>query len=281
MHYTSIITSAATKVTTTVTKTVPTSPARSSRPARGLTPARNPELAAAAPVRQCCSLHSDFVRAAVTLSPYPSIPLSLSLALLHSDFWFLTSDLVRTAATLSLCTSSVHSTPGILESSTPLLWHLTTVLRGLTCAALRLSSRLWVRPLTPFCASLTTSTKTARSSCLQTTTKNNSSRTPTAIGRRLPASSGRRPVSASKVVGREPEAESGRLGGVYEQFLGLSACGHAQAGKVIRLAVDHQAKVEEKPEVPKAGELRPTPLTWRREEVILTLRIEVSYEDTR
>jgi len=95
------------------------------------------------------------------------------------------------------------------------------------------------------------------------------------------ASSGRRPVSASKVVGREPEAESGRLGEVYEQFLGLSACGHAQAGKVVRLAVDHQAKVEEKPEVPKAGELRPTPLTWRREEVILTLRIEVSYEDTR
>jgi len=50
-------------------------------------------------------------------------------------------------------------------------------------------------------------------------------------------------------------------GQVYEQFLGLSACGppaaaragHAQAGKVIRLTAGHQAKVEEKPEVRKAG----------------------------
>ena len=53
------------------------------------------------------------------------------------------------------------------------------------------------------------------------------------------------------------------LGEVYEQFL----------GKVIRLTAGHQAKVEEKPEVRKAGELRPTPLTCRREEVILTLKV--------
>jgi len=51
------------------------------------------------------------------------------------------------------------------------------------------------------------------------------------------------------------------LGQVYEQFLGLSACGHAQEGKVIRLTAGHQAKVEDKPEVRKAGELRPAPLT--------------------
>jgi len=37
------------------------------------------------------------------------------------------------------------------------------------------------------------------------------------------------------------------LGQVYEQFL----------GKVIRLTAGHQAKAEEKPEVRKAGELRP------------------------
>ena len=43
------------------------------------------------------------------------------------------------------------------------------------------------------------------------------------------------------------------LGEVYGQFLGLSACGHAQAGKVIRLIAGHQAKVEEKPEVRRAG----------------------------
>jgi len=43
------------------------------------------------------------------------------------------------------------------------------------------------------------------------------------------------------------------LGQVYEQFL----------GKVIRLTAGHQAKVEDKPEVRKAGELRPAPLTWR------------------
>jgi len=40
-------------------------------------------------------------------------------------------------------------------------------------------------------------------------------------------------------------------GQVYEQFL----------GKVIRLTAGHQAKVEEKPEVGKTDELRPTPLT--------------------
>ncbi|MCX6842543.1 MAG: hypothetical protein NTX53_09720 [candidate division WOR-3 bacterium] len=39
------------------------------------------------------------------------------------------------------------------------------------------------------------------------------------------------------------------LSQVYEQFL----------GKVIRLTAGHQAKVEEKPEVRKAGELRPAP----------------------
>ena len=49
------------------------------------------------------------------------------------------------------------------------------------------------------------------------------------------------------------------LGEVYEQFLGLSACGHAQAGKVIRLTAGHQAKVEEKPEVRKAGGVHYTP----------------------
>ena len=43
------------------------------------------------------------------------------------------------------------------------------------------------------------------------------------------------------------------LGEVYEQFL----------GKVIRLTAGHQAKVEQKPEVRKAGELWPRPLTWR------------------
>jgi hypothetical protein len=37
------------------------------------------------------------------------------------------------------------------------------------------------------------------------------------------------------------------LGEVYEQFL----------GKVIRLTAGQQAEVEEKPEVRKAGELRP------------------------
>jgi len=42
--------------------------------------------------------------------------------------------------------------------------------------------------------------------------------------------------------------------------------------EVIRLTAGHQAKVEEKPEVRKAGGLRPVPLTGRREEVILTLR---------
>jgi hypothetical protein len=41
------------------------------------------------------------------------------------------------------------------------------------------------------------------------------------------------------------------LGQVYEQFL----------GKVIRLTAGHQAKVEEKPEVRKAEELRPARLT--------------------
>ena len=44
------------------------------------------------------------------------------------------------------------------------------------------------------------------------------------------------------------------LGEVYEQFL----------GKVIRLTAGHQAKVEEKPEVRKAGELRPARLTSAR-----------------
>ena len=54
-----------------------------------------------------------------------------------------------------------------------------------------------------------------------------------------------------QAVSRKPMADV--LGQVYEQFLGLSACGHAQAGKVIRLTAGHQAKVEEKPEVRKAG----------------------------
>jgi hypothetical protein len=53
------------------------------------------------------------------------------------------------------------------------------------------------------------------------------------------------------------------LGQVYEQFL----------GKVIRLTAGHQAKVEEKPEVRKAGELRPAPLTRRQEEAILILKM--------
>jgi hypothetical protein len=44
------------------------------------------------------------------------------------------------------------------------------------------------------------------------------------------------------------------LGQVYEQFL----------GKVTRLTAGHQAKVEEKPEVRKAGELRPVRLTSAR-----------------
>jgi hypothetical protein len=48
-------------------------------------------------------------------------------------------------------------------------------------------------------------------------------------------------------------------GQVYAQFLGLSASGHAQAGKVIRLTAGHQAKVEEKPEVRKAGGVYYTP----------------------
>ena len=61
-------------------------------------------------------------------------------------------------------------------------------------------------------------------------------------------------------VSRKPMADV--LGEVYEQFL----------GKVIRLTAGHQAKVEEKPEVGKAGEVRPAPLTWRREEVILPLK---------
>jgi hypothetical protein len=61
------------------------------------------------------------------------------------------------------------------------------------------------------------------------------------------------------------------LGDVYEQFL----------GKVIRLTAGHQAKVEEKPEVRRAGEVRPAPLTWRRREVMLTLKSEVRHEDTR
>jgi hypothetical protein len=49
-------------------------------------------------------------------------------------------------------------------------------------------------------------------------------------------------------VSRKPMADV--LGEVYEQFLGLSACGHAQPGKVIRLTAGHQAKVEVKPEGP-------------------------------
>ena len=54
-------------------------------------------------------------------------------------------------------------------------------------------------------------------------------------------------------VSRKPIAND--HGQVYEQFLGLSACGHAQSGEVIRLTAGHQAKVEEKPEVRKAGGL--------------------------
>jgi hypothetical protein len=48
-------------------------------------------------------------------------------------------------------------------------------------------------------------------------------------------------------VSRKPMADV--LGEVYEQFL----------GKVIRLTPGHQAKVEEKPEVRKAGGVRYTP----------------------
>jgi hypothetical protein len=48
-------------------------------------------------------------------------------------------------------------------------------------------------------------------------------------------------------VSRKPIAND--LGQVYEQFL----------GKVIRLTAGHQAKVEEKPEVRKAGGVRYTP----------------------
>ena len=44
------------------------------------------------------------------------------------------------------------------------------------------------------------------------------------------------------------------LGQVYEQFL----------GKVIRLTAGHQAKVEEKPEVKKAGGVYYTPSLHRR-----------------
>jgi hypothetical protein len=53
----------------------------------------------------------------------------------------------------------------------------------------------------------------------------------------------------------------------------LIASPELSLGKVIRLTAGHQAKVEEKPEVRKAGEVRPAPLTWRREEVILTLKM--------
>jgi hypothetical protein len=48
-------------------------------------------------------------------------------------------------------------------------------------------------------------------------------------------------------VSRKPIAND--LGQVYEQFL----------GKVIRLTAGHQAKVEEKPEVRKAGGIYCTP----------------------
>jgi hypothetical protein len=48
-------------------------------------------------------------------------------------------------------------------------------------------------------------------------------------------------------VSRKPMADV--LGEVYEQFL----------GKVIRLTAGHQAKVEEKPEVRKAGGVHYTP----------------------
>ena len=50
-------------------------------------------------------------------------------------------------------------------------------------------------------------------------------------------------------MSRKPLADV--LGEVYEQFL----------GKVIRLTAGHQAKVEEKPEVRKAGELQHVRLT--------------------
>ena len=53
-------------------------------------------------------------------------------------------------------------------------------------------------------------------------------------------------------MSRKPMADV--LGEVYEQFL----------GKVIRLTAGHQAKVEPKPEVRKAGELRPARLTNAR-----------------
>ena len=48
-------------------------------------------------------------------------------------------------------------------------------------------------------------------------------------------------------MSRKPKAND--LGQVYEQFL----------GKVIRLTASHQAKIEEKPEVRKAGGVRYTP----------------------
>jgi hypothetical protein len=50
--------------------------------------------------------------------------------------------------------------------------------------------------------------------------------------------------SGPSAVSRRPIADV--LGEVYEQFL----------GKVIRLTAGHQAKVEEKPEVRKAGGVR-------------------------
>jgi hypothetical protein len=71
------------------------------------------------------------------------------------------------------------------------------------------------------------------------------------------------PSPASVLSPHSSILSSDILGQVYEQFLGLSACGHAQAGKVTRLTAGRQAKVEEKPEASEAGEGRPAPLTWR------------------
>ena len=61
-------------------------------------------------------------------------------------------------------------------------------------------------------------------------------------------------------MSRKPMADV--LGEVYEQFL----------GKVIRLTAGHQAKVEEKPEVRKAGD----PSTPRRRGVRVTAELTTS-----
>jgi hypothetical protein len=67
-------------------------------------------------------------------------------------------------------------------------------------------------------------------------------------GSQLTAHSPRPSDSGPSADSRKPMADP--YGQVYEQFLGLSACGHAQAGKGMRLTPSHQAKVEQKPNSP-------------------------------